>query len=79
MNCEESLDLLSLFHDGELAEPTQVQVRSHLDDCPDCAHIFHELDLIVHAATLVQNEDDINFPDENIIWQRIAKRQRTVH
>ena len=79
MNCEESLELLSLFHDEELAEPIKLQVRSHLTDCHFCHDVFHELDLIVHAAALVQNEDNIKFPDENAIWQRITEQQRLVH
>ena len=79
MECEESVELLSELHAGSLEETRAVLVRRHLADCPPCCDVYDELQTIVITATsLGQSNDTLEFPDENIIWQRITVR-RTVH
>jgi len=38
MNCEEMLQRLSEFLDGELPPAQEKEVRAHLDGCPRCRH-----------------------------------------
>ncbi len=79
MECEESVELLSELHAGTLEETRAVLVRRHLADCPPCCDVYDELQTIVITATsLGQSNDTLEFPDENIVWQRITVR-RTVH
>jgi predicted anti-sigma-YlaC factor YlaD len=79
MECEESVELLSELHAGTLEETRAILVRRHLADCPPCCDVYDELQTIVITATsLGQSNDTLEFPDENIIWQRITLR-RTVH
>jgi len=39
--CEEWLDRLSLYLDGELAEDLCRELERHLAECPECHVIFH--------------------------------------
>lgn len=81
MDCAKSLELLSDFRDGALDEVWQVEVRTHLTSCGPCADVFHELDIIILAATALRSSehDAIAFPDENAIWQRMNFAGRTIH
>ena len=72
LDCTKSLELLSDYRDGSLDEVEVVLVRSHLDGCPPCTGIFHDLEVIVITARSLSSEESIAFPDENIIWQRIG-------
>jgi predicted anti-sigma-YlaC factor YlaD len=78
MECEESVELLSELHAGTLEETTAVLVRRHLADCPPCCDVFEDLQTIVITATSLGRMNDLEFPDENVVWQRITLR-RTVH
>ena len=71
MDCEESLELLSEYHAGALGEPDNGGVREHLDCCPPCDDVYHDVETIVHSAPSLREEESISFPDENAIWQRI--------
>lgn len=80
MDCEESLALLSELHAGELEESIALTIRRHLDDCPPCCGVYHDIQTIVITATsLGQSHDELEFPDEDRIWQRITLVRRTVH
>lgn len=79
MDCAKSLELLSDFHDNGLDEALRVEVRTHLDECLPCAGVFRDLDTIVLAATVLRSEPGINFPDEQLIWQRMSISRGTVH
>ena len=79
MECANNIELLSDFHDGTLDEVVQVEVRDHLALCQPCAGIFRDLDTIVMAATVLRAEQEITFPDENLIWQRMSITKRTFH
>lgn len=77
--CEKSLGLLSDYHDGALDELERAFISTHLAKCKPCEGIYKELDTIVLTATLLRNEDDIAFPDEEAIWQRISVSKSTIH
>jgi mycothiol system anti-sigma-R factor len=36
MNCDQISQLLDAYLDGELQDALQLEVKKHLDDCPDC-------------------------------------------
>ena len=79
MECAESVALLSEFREGTLDEIVLIQVRAHLAECPPCMDVFVDLDAIVIAATGLRGEQDIRFPDETVIWQRMGIAGRTTH
>lgn len=78
MDCAKSLELLSDFHDELLDETYQAQVRAHLAECPPCECVFRDLDTIVVAAVSLRVEPGISFPDEELLWRRIAVNRRAV-
>jgi hypothetical protein len=78
MDCAKSLELLSEFRDGLLADGDRTLISAHLAICPPCMGIFKDLDSIVAAATSFLSEDGIAFPDEMVIWQRLSIK-RTTH
>jgi predicted anti-sigma-YlaC factor YlaD len=79
-DCAKSLAMLSEFHDGALDEERRALVRAHLALCPPCEDVFKDLDTIVAAALVLREEREIAFPDENLLWQRMAlKPDRTIH
>jgi hypothetical protein len=71
MGCEESLPLLSEYHAGALDDTQRDGVRQHLDCCPPCDGIYHDVEEIVNSASSLRGEQGISFPDENAVWQRI--------
>ena len=71
MDCEESLPLLSDYHANELGSPERDGVRQHLEDCPPCCDVLHDVETIIQSAPSLREEESISFPDENSIWQRI--------
>lgn len=80
MDCEESVALLSELHAGTIEESTALMIRRHLADCPPCCGVYDDLQTIVVTATsLRQSHDQLEFPDEDAIWQRITLVRRTVH
>jgi Putative zinc-finger len=78
MDCAKSLELLSEFRDGALDETGRMEVHTHLTLCGPCAGVFNDLDTIVLAATALRS-DEIAFPDEQVIWQRMDFAGRTIH
>lgn len=79
MKCTESITLLSDFRDGQLDNGGRTQVQQHLETCPPCAGIFSELNTIVLTALALREEQKIDFPDENLIWQRMRLSNQTLH
>ena len=43
MNCSQARDLLSRFHDGELAPAQRDTVSSHVQHCPDCTRALDDI------------------------------------
>jgi predicted anti-sigma-YlaC factor YlaD len=79
MDCAKSLALLSEFRDGALDEEYRALVRAHLALCPPCEGVFKDLDTIVAAAQVLREEKEISFPDEHLLWQRMALSGRPIH
>jgi predicted anti-sigma-YlaC factor YlaD len=79
MDCAQSIALLSDFHDGALTGTDRKQVQAHLAECQPCAGVFEELDVIVLAASALNVEPGIAFPDETVFWQRMEISRRPIH
>lgn len=86
MDCDKSLELLSDFRDGLLADDQRLLVDGHLADCHPCAGIFRDLEAIVTLARTVSVEqimtveEGVLFPDEEVFWRRITiARTTTIH
>lgn len=52
MNCEHCHELLSLYLDSELQEPSSSMVREHLSRCAECAAVCEDLAAIIDTAGL---------------------------
>ena len=77
MNCDESLPLLSDYQANALDETMSLRLRQHLTGCPPCDAVYRELEVIVMTARVLRAQDDgITFPDENVLWQRMALTKR---
>jgi len=79
MDCQESIILLSEYHDGSLSEPVGIEVRIHLDGCPPCADIYRELDEIISWAIQLRENQQLDFPDENTLWLRMGLVERKAY
>jgi predicted anti-sigma-YlaC factor YlaD len=79
MDCTESLPLLSDLHDGSLDDGLQTQVRRHLAGCPPCTDVFSDISEIVNVAVALNLKQEISFPDEDAIWQRMRIIDRKIH
>jgi mycothiol system anti-sigma-R factor len=40
VNCNETIEILYHYLDGELTEERRIVIKRHLDDCPPCLHAF---------------------------------------
>lgn len=61
-NCEEVLDELYTFLDGELTEAKRTTIRNHLDDCSPCLEtidFYAELRLVVSQRCRDQVPDTL--------------------
>ena len=79
MECAESVALLSEFREGTLNEMLLMDVRAHLSECPPCMDVFTDLETIVIAASGLRTDQEIPFPDETVLWQRMGIPKRTLH
>lgn len=66
MNCESVRALLSAFYDRELPADRQLEVRAHVEDCPDCARRLLEFGQLSKLTTQLRNP---NVPAET--WPAI--------
>lgn len=56
-NCDDALEKMYLYIDGELTAETAGAIKVHLDDCPPCWDAFHfEERLKVVVRTRLQEE-----------------------
>jgi predicted anti-sigma-YlaC factor YlaD len=79
MDCDQSLSLLSDYRDGALDDGNRSLISEHLDGCPPCKCVYTDIETIILTASTFSSEDGINYPDEEIFWQRITVTKRTVH
>ena len=78
MDCVRSIELLSEYSAGSLADDDILFVRTHLSACADCDGVFRDLKLIVQTAFAMRSENGIAYPDEEVLWQRVSAN-RIVH
>ena len=74
--CDDALENLYLYLDGELSSDTAEDIRRHLDDCPPCLDAFafeHRLKTVVRAR--LQEE----VPAELIVRLRHVIRTEVIH
>ena len=56
-NCDDALEKMYLYIDGELTAETAGVIKVHLDDCPPCWDAFHfEERLKIVVRTRLQEE-----------------------
>jgi len=79
MDCAKSLELLSDYSEGTLDDPFIVQVREHLSICVDCDGVLKDLRLIVEVAAALRNTNGFQYPDENVLWQRLGLDKKMLH
>jgi len=68
MNCEQSMQELTLYLDRELSEAEILEVRQHLDECPPCRHCYEfqaELKRLVRKECASEGA-----PDRLRLWVR---------
>jgi len=70
MNCEDCIELISLFLDNELEESRATSVLEHLAMCPPCAKACEEL---TSMLDLCRTEDPASIvpPNSQALWCRI--------
>src|SRR6185295_758574 len=68
MKCEDCLELLEEYLDGELPAPDQAQVREHLIACSDCSASFAEL--TAEQELFARYDAHVEVPP--FLWTRIA-------
>lgn len=66
MTCTEVKELLSAYFDGELSAERHLQVRRHVEGCPEC---LHELDGFGRLSQLAT--ESIVSPPPAEFWQRV--------
>ncbi len=72
MDCARIIELLSDFREDALDGEEYLLVQIHLVECPPCANVFSELTIIVVAAAELRDDARIPFPDESVLWRRLA-------
>ena len=78
MDCAKSIELLSEYSAGSLADDDSIFVRTHLTACADCNGVLEDLKLIVQTAVAMRSENGIAYPDEEVLWQKVSTR-RLIH
>jgi mycothiol system anti-sigma-R factor len=80
VECNETIEILYHYLDGELTEERRVVIKRHLDDCPPCLHAF---DFEVELRQVIADRCKDRVPES--LRQRIhdalieAEREREGH
>ena len=72
MDCVRSIELLSEYSVGSLAEDDNIFVKTHLLTCPDCDGVLKDLALIVQTAHALRSDNGLAYPDEEVLWHRVS-------
>jgi anti-sigma factor RsiW len=74
---EEMIDYMHDYLDGDIISDNEQKLKSHLQQCEDCQHHFHELK---KAIAFVQSTSHISAPDDftNRIMDRLPKEKKKV-
>jgi mycothiol system anti-sigma-R factor len=77
VDCNETIERLYIYLDGELTEERRIVIKAHLDDCPPCLHAF---DFEVELRQVIADRCKDRVPDS--LRQRIndaLKAEREDH
>ncbi|MEG9298629.1 anti-sigma factor [Mangrovibacillus sp. Mu-81] len=71
------IDYMHDYLDGDIISDSEQKLKSHLQQCEDCQHHFHELK---KAIAFVQSTSHISAPDDftNRIMDRLPKEKKKV-
>jgi anti-sigma factor RsiW len=74
---EEMIDYMHDYLDGDITSDNEQKLKSHLQQCGDCQHHFHELK---KAIAFVQSTSHISAPDDftNRVMDRLPKEKKKV-
>ncbi|HOP11075.1 MAG TPA: zf-HC2 domain-containing protein [Oscillospiraceae bacterium] len=79
LNCDATLDLISLYWDGTLSASTRAAVREHLRGCPTCRNQYQQY---AHAAKIAvqrpEPKENINLTDGYNSLLRKLKKQHSM-
>lgn len=70
MNCEHCQELISVFLDNELDEPSSTEVREHLAVCESCSKVCEDLAMIIDFCQL-DTDETVLPPNPQALWCRI--------
>ncbi|MBS1795288.1 MAG: zf-HC2 domain-containing protein [Acidobacteria bacterium] len=70
MNCEHCQDLISVFLDNELDQPSADRLREHLAVCDECSRVCEDLAMIMDVCRLDEDEAAMP-PNPQALWCRI--------
>lgn len=71
MNCDESKNLMTVSVFGKLTSSEKAQLKEHLRDCSTCSSLFEKVGKMSH---LVNEKEDIPFPNKEKSWQIISSK-----
>ena len=73
--CDEYLDLLSSYLDGELPEDERKSVEQHLNECKACAAEYELLKQIVSTCSELEEDLPENFDASliSVLWRQKRK------
>jgi mycothiol system anti-sigma-R factor len=60
VDCNETIERLYIYLDGELTEEIRIEIKRHLDDCPPCLDAF---DFEVELRQVIANRCQDRVPD----------------
>jgi predicted anti-sigma-YlaC factor YlaD len=78
MNCQEILDFLAAFLDGELTAEQHALFLEHLAECPDCRHYLESYRETVRLgrAAFAAEEPTLAAVPEELVQAILATRTR---
>ena len=71
MNCEESMNLMTVSVYGKLTPSEKTQLEAHLGECSRCASVYERLEKV---SNLFNEKEDIPLPDKEKSWQIISAK-----
>jgi predicted anti-sigma-YlaC factor YlaD len=75
MDCGRGLELLSDYLDGSIGDSDRVWVDAHMAECLECLVVFRDLEVIVHVTITLREDENIPYPNEDLLWERIELRR----
>ena len=77
MTCEEFVDSLGAFRDGELTSPDRVRARNHLGRCEKCFAYMHGYERTIELAKRSAPDRGVSAAlPEDLVRKILAARRR---